>query len=57
MVPGRTPEWKEQVIKNTSQDQFDQEFECVGGKTLVEVRHKKTGNIEKIEISGLYNRM
>jgi hypothetical protein len=28
MVPGRTPEWKEQVIKNTSQDQFDQEFEC-----------------------------
>jgi hypothetical protein len=28
MVPGRTLEWKEQVIKNTSQDQFDQEFEC-----------------------------
>ena len=28
MVPGRTQEWKEQVIRNTSEDQFRQEFEC-----------------------------
>jgi hypothetical protein len=28
MVPGRTKEWKEQVIRNTSEDQFRQEFEC-----------------------------
>ena len=28
MVPGRTLEWKEQVIRNTSEDQFRQEFEC-----------------------------
>ena len=27
-VPGRDAEWKEQTIKNTSQRQFTQEFEC-----------------------------
>jgi hypothetical protein len=28
MVPGRDEEWKEQTIRNTSADQFRQEFEC-----------------------------
>ena len=28
MVPGRTEEWKETIIRNTSIDQFRQEFEC-----------------------------
>ena len=28
MVPGRTQAWKEQIIRNTSEDQFRQEFEC-----------------------------
>ena len=28
MVPGRDEEWKEQTIRNTSPDQFRQEFEC-----------------------------
>jgi len=27
-VPGRDEVWKEETIKNTSQDQFNQEFEC-----------------------------
>lgn len=27
MVPGRTQEWKEQIIRNTSEEQFRQEFE------------------------------
>jgi len=27
-VPGRDAEWKEQTIKNTSEEQFNQEFEC-----------------------------
>ncbi|NDC95868.1 terminase [bacterium] len=27
-VPGRDDIWKEETIKNTSQEQFDQEFEC-----------------------------
>lgn len=28
MVPGRDEKWKEQTIRNTSEDQFRQEFEC-----------------------------
>ena len=28
MVPGRDEKWKEQTIRNTSADQFRQEFEC-----------------------------
>lgn len=28
MVPGRDEQWKEETIRNTSQRQFDQEFEC-----------------------------
>jgi hypothetical protein len=28
MVPGRDQKWKEETIRNTSQEQFDQEFEC-----------------------------
>jgi hypothetical protein len=57
MVPGRDEKWKEETIRNTSEDQFRQEFECVSGKTLVEVRHKVTGKIEKIMVEELYSRM
>jgi len=57
MVPGRTQEWKEQIIRNTSEDQFRQEFECVSGKTLVEIRNKVTGIEEKITIKELFERM
>jgi len=28
MVPGRDEAWKDETIKNTSQEQFEQEFEC-----------------------------
>ena len=28
MVPGRDEEWKEETIRNTSEEQFRQEFEC-----------------------------
>ena len=28
MVPGRDDKWKEETIRNTSEDQFRQEFEC-----------------------------
>ena len=27
-VPGRDDKWKEQTIRNTSEEQFQQEFEC-----------------------------
>jgi len=57
MVPGRTEEWKEQTIRNTSPDQFRQEFECVSGKTLVNVRNKETGKEETLTIEELYERM
>lgn len=29
MVPGRTEKWKRQTIANTSQSQFDQEYNCI----------------------------
>ena len=28
MVPGRDPKWREETIRNTSEEQFRQEFEC-----------------------------
>lgn len=43
MVPGRDEKWKEETIKNTSEEQFRQEFESVESRTLV--------NIDNIEIS------
>lgn len=43
MVPGRDEIWKEETIKNTSVEQFRQEFESVEGQTLI--------NIDNIEIS------
>lgn len=57
MVPGRDEEWKEQTIRNTSEDQFRQEFECVSGSTMVEVKNIETGLEEKITIEDLYRRM
>lgn len=57
MVPGRDEAWKEQTIRNTSEDQFRQEFECVSGSTIVEVKNIETGFEEKITIEDLYRRM
>lgn len=56
MVPGRDEKFKEQTIKNTSQRQWNQEFECVSGKTEVEIKNE-TGEIENIEIEKLYSRL
>lgn len=36
-VPGRDEAWKEQTIRNTSAEQFRQEFECLDGDTRVRV--------------------
>ena len=56
MVPGRTQEWKEQVIRNTSEDQFRQEFECVAGETLIDIMEED--DTEKtIKISELFARL
>lgn len=58
-VPGRTPIWKQETIQNTSQRQFDQEFECeflgssntlIDGKKLQELVYRTpiltTGHID-----------
>jgi len=56
-VPGRDQKWAEQTIRNTSQRQFDQEFGCVAGDTIVEIRNKDTGEIQKITMEKLYEMM
>ncbi len=52
--PLRDEKWKEDMIKKTSEKQFQQEFECVSGDTLVNVRDKTTDMIHEIPISDLY---
>jgi hypothetical protein len=50
-VPGRDDEWKEMTIRNTSPEQFQQEFECVDGNTIVETEKGK------IKIKDLYKKL
>jgi hypothetical protein len=50
-VPGRDEAWKEQTIKNTSESQFQTEFECVYGDTMVETEDGK------IKIEDLYKKL
>jgi hypothetical protein len=44
-TPGRDEEFKRQTIRNTSQQQWDQEFGCVGPDTMLTLRDKETGEI------------
>lgn len=53
-VPGRDEAWKEDMVRNTSLDQFRQEFECLDGNTVVEIEHK--GNTEKIALKDIINK-
>lgn len=52
-VPGRDEKWKQETIKNTSQEQWQQEFECVSGDTIVTVLDKETNEIQNITIENL----
>jgi hypothetical protein len=54
-VPGRDEDWKEETIRNTSEHQFRQEFECVDGNTIIEIYDKKTKKYEKIRIVDFYD--
>jgi hypothetical protein len=54
-VPGRDQAWKEETIKNTSEEQFRQEFECVDGETIVEIYDKKTKEEYRVKIKDLYD--
>lgn len=52
--PLRDEQWKKEMISKTSEKQFEQEFECVSGDTLVSIRDKETNKIHEIPISDLY---
>lgn len=54
-VPGRDQKWKEETIRNTSEEQFRQEFECVDGDTIVEIYDKKTKEEYRVRIEDLYD--
>jgi hypothetical protein len=54
MVPGRDEAWKEQTVRNTSEEQFSQEFECVEGNTIVEIFDNKTKEYLSVKIKDLY---
>ena len=54
MVPGRDEKWREETIRNTSEEQFRQEFECVDGNTIVEIYDKKTKEEYRVRIKDLY---
>jgi hypothetical protein len=53
-VPGRDEEWRKETIRNTSEEQFRQEFECVTGDTLIEVLDKQTNIVHVITIKEFY---
>jgi hypothetical protein len=52
--PLRDEAWKREMISKTSEKQFEQEFECVSGETLVSIRDKETNKIHEIPIADLY---
>ena len=54
-VPGRDKKWKEETIRNTSEEQFRQEFECVDGDTIIEIYDKKTKEEYHVRIKDLYD--
>lgn len=53
--PQRGEAWKLETLRNISQKQFDQEFNCVVGETLVTVRDTDTGEVRNISIEELYH--
>jgi phage FluMu gp28-like protein len=54
-VPGRDAAWKEETVRNTSEEQFRQEFECVDGDTIIEIYDKKTKEEYRVRIKDLYD--
>lgn len=54
-VPGRDEAWKEQTIRNTSEEQFQQEYNCLHGDTPIEVLDTLTNEIKILSIKELYD--
>ena len=55
-IPGRDDEWKKQTIENTSEQQFQVEFECLSGDTNIEILDVN-GISQKISMEDLYQRL
>ena len=53
-VPGRDEKWKAETIANTSQRQFEQEYECVAADSIITVRDIFSNEVIDIEIQELY---
>jgi hypothetical protein len=53
--PDRDDHWKNETIRNIGDKRFEQEFECVGGETLVTI--KSSNKIKEISIEMLFNLM
>lgn len=58
-VPGRDEKWKEETLAAMDYDyqKFAQEFECVVGDTIVQVKCLETGIEKSISISELYEEL
>jgi len=56
-VPGRTEEWALSQKRVLGEQKYLQEMECVGQDTMITVRNKINGNIEKITIEKLYSKI
>lgn len=52
-IPGRDEKWKEETIRNTSAEQFRQEYECVDGNTKVTIRNATSGYVKEVAIRDL----
>jgi hypothetical protein len=52
--PLRDDEWRKKTIQNTSEKQFQQEFECVSGDTFITLKNKEDNKIYKITIKDAF---
>lgn len=55
MVPGRDEKWKEETVRNTSEEQFRQEFESICYESLTNINID--GIISEISIGELYDHL
>ena len=56
-VPGRDAKWASEQKRVLGEQKYLQEMECVGQDTMITVRNKINGNIEKITIGQLYSKI
>lgn len=54
-IPSRDAEWERQTKAVLGEQKFNQEMECVSGDTLITIRNKKTGEIQRVSIEDAVN--